>query len=690
MDPKYCANANTYGEEACDNIQQTDVSDYCSCDTRHGATDNSRDLWELSLYDFHCTEPCSNSPVKDRLPESLAQYGCQEKLKSQVPTNAKDYSSVQQSIARSVYQKLAFSNSIRLLQILPSGSDTAIECSLIETRLNEGCVQYEALSYTWGDATETRIEIACDGMPIQIRRNLYYALKRLRKQDIPRLIWVDAVCINQDNDVERGEQVKLMGNIYEKAETVLLWLGEDIHKQATTAFYILKGIVKNWKIRRHWNMTTGDPSWRDKSANTPGTNLPSIDSHSWACVSALFDCSWFWRVWVIQEVVLANRAILIWGESEILWREVGLAAAIIRTNEYNVVRRHGLRGIYNAYLMYRLSQSQDMMEPPANLSFLDLLRLTRQFDSTDPRDRIYSLLGLHTVDNNPGSGASLIEPDYTISVEELYRKIALKIIHLSGNLNMLSGVQNQQNWISGDRTFVSWVPRWDIAFSSTLASWDVDDVSSAAGKWSLERCTKDIPGSLIIQAIMVAEITDALPVMDGEPNLDILEHPSLKSGLHHLWGLTCLYETLTAGKNWYGSRDIKPYEHRDDLVAYIFSNPIYKSQNFGSYLQLAETGDSTRFMETSRNACTQRRLFHISGDRLGLGPSCAEPGDAVWVLSGSKMPLVLRKNEGHFRLIGECYIGGIMNGEAVNAAHFSLPLRYDSPLPLKKEWIEIR
>ncbi|KAH6664533.1 heterokaryon incompatibility protein-domain-containing protein [Halenospora varia] len=684
MDPEYRADANTDEDEACDDSQQTHVPDYCLCNTRHEASDDSRDLWELSLYNSHNTKPLSGLPVKVRTPE------CQVNPEPHISTKTGDHSSEKQNVFCPIYQRLAFSNSIRLLQILPSEPDIPIKCSLIETRLNEKCVQYEALSYTWGDPLETRIEITCDGMSMKIRPNLHHALKRLRSKEVPRLLWVDAVCIDQSNDIERGEQVNLMGQIYEKAETVLVWLGEDVHKQATTAFYVLKGVVQNWKTRRQWDNETIYSPKGNKRTTRPATNIPSVDSHSWLCVSALFDCSWFWRVWVIQEVVLANKAILIWGGNEILWRDIGLAAAIIRTNDHKIVRRHGMRGIYNAYLMYRLSQSQDMMEPLVNLSFLDLLQLTRQFDSTDPRDRVYSILGLLTVDNSPRSGASFIEPDYTISVDELYGKVVMKIIHISGNLNVLSGVQNQQYWIDGDNPFVSWVPRWDTAFSSTLASWDVDDVSSAAGRWSLEYYTTEVPGSLIVKAIIVSEVTDTLPVMDGEPDREALEHPSLKSGLEKVWGLTSLYETLTAGKHWYGSRDTEPHKYQNDLIAYIFSDSIHKSQNFNAYSELAKDGDSTRFMETSKNACTQRRLFHIFGGLLGLGPSCAEPGDVVCVLSGCRMPFVLRKKEGYFRLLGECYVGGIMNGEGVAAAQLAFPLRYGCPSPLKKEWIELR
>ncbi|KAF2204775.1 hypothetical protein GQ43DRAFT_355906, partial [Delitschia confertaspora ATCC 74209] len=88
---------------------------------------------------------------------------------------------------------------------------------------------YEALSYVWGHANpSTERSIVCNGIPdIRVGQNLHDALTRLRKRNRKRFIWVDKLCINQQDEVERGQQVRQMGNIYRTASRVVVWLGRD-------------------------------------------------------------------------------------------------------------------------------------------------------------------------------------------------------------------------------------------------------------------------------------------------------------------------------------------------------------------------------------------------------------------------------------------------------------------------------
>ncbi|KAF2843218.1 HET-domain-containing protein, partial [Patellaria atrata CBS 101060] len=149
-----------------------------------------------------------------------------------------------------VYQPLPSSNHIRLLELKESSSPPGFECSLQIVDLDTELLSYEALSYTWGchwytsgyknrppterdrERDAQRSTILCDGKLIWIRLNLYNALGRLFKtrgenqtQTYPKL-WVDAICINQEDLDERAQQVALMGNIYASATRVIAWLGE--------------------------------------------------------------------------------------------------------------------------------------------------------------------------------------------------------------------------------------------------------------------------------------------------------------------------------------------------------------------------------------------------------------------------------------------------------------------------------
>ena len=121
------------------------------------------------------------------------------------------------------------SDSIRLLRLMPNKNDTAnIRCELFEYALRESdkaTHPYEALSYVWGDE-DGRQSLVIDNQYLGVTRNLHAALLRLRDRDIARVIWVDAICINQADEKEKEHQIQSMAKIYGKASRVIVWLGE--------------------------------------------------------------------------------------------------------------------------------------------------------------------------------------------------------------------------------------------------------------------------------------------------------------------------------------------------------------------------------------------------------------------------------------------------------------------------------
>src|SRR5437868_3974792 len=114
---------------------------------------------------------------------------------------------------------------IRVLELYPGSFKDQIQCSLrivsLETR-----PEYEALSYYWGDPKVT-IGILCDGASVQVTKNLHTALQWLRKEDTTRILWVDALCINQNSNDEKNHQVGMMRRIYGCSVRTLVWLGEE-------------------------------------------------------------------------------------------------------------------------------------------------------------------------------------------------------------------------------------------------------------------------------------------------------------------------------------------------------------------------------------------------------------------------------------------------------------------------------
>lgn len=121
------------------------------------------------------------------------------------------------------YNPLPSEKFIRLLELYPGHANDNIDCTLHQIEL-ENAPEYEAISYAWGDPAN-RIEVLCDGKVITVTQNLKDALLRFKLKDRSRILWADAICINQNDEVEKGLQVKVMHKIYAKATRVCAWLG---------------------------------------------------------------------------------------------------------------------------------------------------------------------------------------------------------------------------------------------------------------------------------------------------------------------------------------------------------------------------------------------------------------------------------------------------------------------------------
>lgn len=214
--------------------------------------------------------------------------------------------------------------SIRLLQVLPQSSHSPqdlqspksdlVTCRMFEACLDENDSQprlFNALSYVWGDPNDLT-NILVNNEVIPVRSNLENALRHLRDHheriscDFP--LWVDALCINQDDEEERNEQVDMMGDIYRRANRVLAWLGSG-------------DTDTDWLVP-----LLRSQEFRDEIQNLDrqGSSTPGLDIVRAAAVSMEDLCrrTWWGRLWVSQEIILANQdSILIIGREHVLWSE---------------------------------------------------------------------------------------------------------------------------------------------------------------------------------------------------------------------------------------------------------------------------------------------------------------------------------------------------------------------------------
>jgi hypothetical protein len=123
----------------------------------------------------------------------------------------------------------AKSREIRLIELVPSHDDQRVSCKFHRHTLDSLDLEYTAVSYTWGDPKSPSHDVLVDGNPFRIRQNLWHFLKQEREAGHKNLLWIDALCIDQSNMIERNHQVALMRDIYSMVRSYILhYMAENI------------------------------------------------------------------------------------------------------------------------------------------------------------------------------------------------------------------------------------------------------------------------------------------------------------------------------------------------------------------------------------------------------------------------------------------------------------------------------
>jgi hypothetical protein len=263
-----------------------------------------------------------------------------------------EYDEVDTEIAKFVYDKLPTGRKrIRLLRLSPGVlNNPQIVCEMIEAEFNEHnqliaieqphwqtndatqrnyitrnddkrkdeeLVKYDALSWRWGDEDkgEYTIMIRKSGAGYReqlfkkrVSKTLGLALKYLRLPAKDRMIWIDAICINQADREERSFQVSMMSLVYTSAEEVCVWLGED-DKESTRAITFIENEVSKLK--------NFDDLCKDRK-----------HAENWGALLVLMQRDWFSRRWVVQEITLARKATVYCGPDSIKWRDLAIAVEL--------------------------------------------------------------------------------------------------------------------------------------------------------------------------------------------------------------------------------------------------------------------------------------------------------------------------------------------------------------------------
>jgi ankyrin repeat protein len=318
--------------------------------------------------------------------------------------------------------------SFRLLRLI-MGNKWPIQCEIIHARFDdtEDIIPYDALSYTWGDQSNLqKIEVHrttphVDRTVLPVTENLHAALQRLRHRDNDRILWIDAICIDQNNPVERGHQVKQMSSIYEKAVKVIFWLGKSTLVTQMAFDYMCK-LQKEALGHACKTWTISDERWQPlrRRIEPPLSNThKSRDEFLREGFRDLLARTWFRRAWIIQEVAQARRAEVMCGAQSIPVRTFAVTVSSL-----GMEIEHHCQAILD--IMPGTSRETSWWAGQRDLR--TLLHKFRKSKRSDARDAIYSLLGISSDKN----AEKFPTPDYYKSEHDLILQTLKHFVNFNG------------------------------------------------------------------------------------------------------------------------------------------------------------------------------------------------------------------------------------------------------------------
>ncbi|KAI0552388.1 heterokaryon incompatibility protein-domain-containing protein [Xylaria curta] len=598
------------------------------------------------------------------------------------------------------YRKLGL-NEIRVVELSSKESRqklgrNSVTCYTHITTLGTivgSTLPYVALSYTWGNLIN-KSPIYLDDKVVMVTENLSIALQHLERTGSTLSIWIDALCINQTDDVEKSQQVRMMPQIYSQSLEVLVWLGPS-HCDSDAALKTLRDIgtetMFDCVVQGQTDEQARHFDWTKFENETYLDNLcakwsrAEIATWNFAAIGQIFLRPWFRRVWVLQEAA-ANNVTFLCGHERVskiglylgslvivaLANGLGASYETVGDNHpfwetlsgANFISRRTMRLVTSQRTHFRL---QDLLlETSANLG-------EWTYEATDPRDRVFALLGL-------SSDGSLLDIscDYDRPCRAIYTEVAEKILTQSNSLDILYAISGPKNVMY----LPSWVPDWTV---SNPASFGLRQLHRfcASGYFSSSQpsFSSDTFGNrLLTLGGCIFDTVHTIMTMRWDPQWDteFYRHPDAVQFI----------QTLRS----FGTNHPTAYNSEAARMEALWRTPLADCDAFFGPSQTARPSASARmkasfdaFMEVNaldekaRVAASkpylhvmglqsrQRQIFISSQGYFGLGQDSMTTGDIVCLLFGGDSPFILRPSRFGYRLVGEAYVHGIMHGEYLAA-----------------------
>lgn len=597
---------------------------------------------------------------------------------------------------------------IRLLRILPSPDKNDTTYLTLEVATLDTKPLYRALSYEWGEpdvgSPSTRVHLNSHDVPTT--PNLRLALARLEEGPY---YWIDALCINQSDNSERGHQVRQMTRIYQQAYGIDVWLGIeegnsrlgiDLINQAGSAWSETEIMEKGSMVQAHWV----EAKLEDRAYNA-----------HWDGLRQVFQRSYWKRLWIIQELVVSltpGAVLLHCGSTSASFRSLRMLVQQIRTlghslpHIYEKNSQVALGRLYkSAQIVHAISEHVlswgNHNQKDAEIDLLNLLSKYNKQLHSDPRDRVYALLGTSK------QYLDLELPiSYSISALNVHQNAAKYIIAGSKRLDILLWAGTHWPRVS---TWPSWLPVWEEYNSGNRIirhhrkGWNSSGRLSAIARFSRDNTTLTTNIFILGTIKAILETGNVTSFRQSMPLFITSGKAVLVQRLHFInWNLNSLeptawpipdstvklsrsavrafYEALLYTS--YGTGSVERSWPLEGFIALCDS--LYHSQveqgpaedsdalrNLIHPLKYQPQQCSITIADSQNNGPTSVETYPaqqngiVQRTTVGLCSPKSELGDIVVVARGCSYPLLLRQVGDKYQLIGEMYVYGFMEGEAV-------------------------
>ena len=555
-------------------------------------------------------------------------------------------------------------NQIRLATILPSSnSDSDIHLRLGIDIISDYVIpKYEALSYVWG-STQNPATVYIEGARLSVTRSLGVALTYLRYKSKPRMLWIDAICVNQEDLVERSKQVEKMAALYKGAERVVVWLGPG-SAESNLAFQVME----SWCTQISYDIEK-DLAYPPIKSGLPWTKQDSImpyDEEAIRSVTSLLKREWFGRLWIFQEIRLANdQSIIQAGDEYVLWKHFISSCYYLRKKFESFKGDDVLFTEFTKY--YLRMQPMGLGHPQV---FEDLQRLTwdtRHTKCTDPRDRVYGILSLV----HKSSAISLL-PDYTKPVGIVYQDAVLHILQCSKSLRILTRCEMDTDAKEEDTCIPSWTPNFAVPSRYKLPLRDMNAMGdSLAHARFLGRGILGVKGMRIaiiasVHSLSLASISEVTCVkliqnLVSTSLRAIVQNTSLGRDDESILSACC----RAFNRNLFLDYWLPPKGHYPTFPQ--GQKALDDILNWPEDKDLDDLSNSTlRYIRNFRSLATGRAFFITCDGNVGLAPSAVTTDDILVGLLGVDSVMAFREaGNGFFRVVGEAYLDGFTTGETL-------------------------